>query len=500
LGLIDAATRRAPGALADTVSSVEESPRSYRLFVALWRILARVYFRRIEVTGLDNVPKTGGGLLVSWHPNAIVDGCLILTHFPRPIVFGARHGLFRWPLLGRAMRAIGTVPIYRKLDFAAKDEEARREANRRSLDQLAHAVAGGRFVSLFPEGASHDEPSPTELKTGAARLYYRALELAPKEAPPPVILPVGLHYDAKRLFGSNALVAFHPPLENLPPPGVSEDEQRAQVRRLTAELGRVLHEVVYATESWELHDALHRTRKIIRAESAHRAGKPSARPDMKEKIHHFSRVWSGYNERKKTHPRETEELKERIFGYDADLRALGLDDHELDAKSFSGSLRLVGRVLAQAVLVYLVLPPILLIGFVANLPPGAAVLAVSKLCARAAKDEASLKMLLGAIAFPLSWLGVACLVAWGESPLAAVYPRLSGASWLTGASAFALSVAGAFVVVHYQRLALQTFRAIRVRLTKRGRAKAIRRLREERAAIYDDLLRLAGRPSEGARS
>lgn len=470
---------------------MEGSPRSYRFFVALWRTLARVYFRRIEVTGLENVPATGGGIVVSWHPNAIVDGCLIFTHFPRPIVFGARHGLFEWPLLGSLMRAIGTVPIYRKQDLGDQNEDARREANRRSLDELAKAVAHGRFASLFPEGVSHDEPYPMELKTGAARLYYRALELTPKEAPLPVILPVGLHYDAKRLFGSNALVAFHSPVENPPPPGTSAIEQRAQCRKLTAELGRVLHDVVYATESWELHHALHRTRKILRAERAHRAGRRSARPDMKEKILHFSRIWAGYNQRKKTHPRETRELQDRVFAYDADLRALGLDDHELDSDSFFGSLRLAASLLAQALLVYLVLPPLLLIGFVANLPAGAAVFAISKWGAKAEKDEASLKMLVGAIAFPLTWLAVAFLVAWGESHLAAFYPTFAGAPWLTGTIAFALSAVGAFVVANYQRLALQTLRSIRVRLTRRRSAEAIRRLRQERAAIYDDLVSLA---------
>jgi 1-acyl-sn-glycerol-3-phosphate acyltransferase len=214
---------------------------AYRLIGFLFRCLLRIFFRQVRVTGLQHIPATGGGLLVAWHPNALVDPGLIYTQFPRRIVFGARHGLFNIPILGSLMRAVGTVPIYRRRDAGpGSDEAARRDANRRSLDALARAVAGGSYAALFPEGQSHDHPDVQELKAGAASLYYRASQLTPETAPPPVILPVGLHYDEKRIFGSNALVAFHPPLElaadlaRPPPADAPSEARRERYRRLTA--------------------------------------------------------------------------------------------------------------------------------------------------------------------------------------------------------------------------------------------------------------------------
>ena len=53
---------------------------------------------------------------------------------------------------------------------------------------------------------------------------------------------------------------------------------------------------------------------------------------------------------------------------------------------------------------YLLLPPVFLVGFVANVPTALVVTAVSKGASRAYKDEATVKLLLGAIAFPLTWL------------------------------------------------------------------------------------------------
>src|SRR5262245_26932407 len=118
------------------------------------RFLSSVFFRELEVIGRSEVPPDKGGVVIAWHPNGLVDPWLILAHFPGQVVFGARHALFRWPLLGRVLRKLGTVPIYRAKDAGTADPERRRAANRRSLDALAARVAAGSHAALFPEGMS----------------------------------------------------------------------------------------------------------------------------------------------------------------------------------------------------------------------------------------------------------------------------------------------------------------------------------------------------------
>ncbi len=476
----------------------EGLPRAYRLIGCLLGCLIRIFFRQVQVSGLRHVPAAGGGLLVAWHPNALVDPGLIQTHFPRRIVFGARHGLFKIPILGALMRAVGTVPIYRRRDAEpGSDDAARRAANRESLDELARAVAGGAYAALFPEGQSHDHPDVQELKAGAASLYYRACELVAEGDPPPVILPVGLHYDKKAVFGSNALVAFHPPFALDPelarplPPEAGEEARREQYRRLTVELDRVLRETVYGTASWELHHLMHRARKLVRAERAARAGRALDKPDIEERVLGFARLWKGYNARLKTHPEETAETLARIRRYDEDLRALHLEDHELGGRLHLSSLRRPAVLLLQAILVYLLLPSLVLIGVLVNLPTALVILGLSRLASRTYKDQASFKMLVGAIAFPLTWLAAAVLVGWGQSLLHDAYPTIPEAPLLTGAIAFVLSALGGAVALVYLRLVRATARAIRVRLTRARSEEAIRRLRRERAEIFDRVMELA---------
>jgi 1-acyl-sn-glycerol-3-phosphate acyltransferase len=471
--------------------------RTYRLCVGILRLLLRAFLRRVEVVEEGSAPA-GGGIFVAWHPNALLDGALILTTFPGRIVVGARHGLFRVPFLGQLMKGLGMVPVYRRQDLPVGDDPAsRRQSNEKSIEAMAKAVTEGAFALLFPEGQSHDAPHPTELKTGAARLFYRAREMTPEGARPPVIVPVGLHYDRKQLFRSQALVVYHLPFEPSPElleplgPGETDEERRTRYRALTAELEAALREVVHATESWDLHYAMHRARKILRAERAHRSGTTLERPTMKERVAAFARLWAGYNERARTHGDDVRKLVARIDSYDSDLDALGIEDHELYAAGSMPSLRSVVSLVLQILLVYFVLPPILLIGYVVNLPAGLLVWGIARWGAKARKDVASLKLVAGAIAFPLLWTVAALLVAWGDTRLSSLYPHFSGAPVRTGALAFLLSAIGAFVVLHYQRLARRTLKAVRVRLTRWRRSRTLERLRLERVELYDELRRLA---------
>ncbi len=464
------------------------------LVVAYTRLLLRAFFRRIEVSGLENVPTEGGGLLISWHPNGTIDASVLLAHFPRRVIFGARHGLFNVPVFGRMMRLVGAVPIYRHRDMTdgASDEE-RRASNRRSIDALAKAVAEGGFSALFPEGRSHDQPYIHQLKTGAAHLYYRACELADGGGPRPVIIPVGLHYTKKSIWGSQVLVTFHTPLDlpsELALPSPDGSERAEQARRLTAEFDRVLESVILATESWDLHHLLQRGRKLIRAEGHARRGTRSEPPGMSERVRHFGRIWKNYRKAIETHSRETRSLLASVAFYDRCLRALRVEDHELDGASWGLSIRRTVLVIAQFLVVYLVLPVFLVIGALVNLPTMLLLQAFTKLAARKYKDEASIKIFVGALLFPLTWLVIAVLVAWGGGTLAAAYPGFHYRPVLTGILAFVLSAFGGVLTLQFRELATEAYRTLRVRLTLSKRRHAVEWLREERSRLFDRLLEL----------
>ncbi len=454
------------------------------------RAAVNLFFRRVEVGGLPNIPREGGGLVVSWHPNGLVDPGLILTQCPRPIVFGARHGLFRYPLLGSLLREVGTVPIYRAVDMGRSSVDARRAANRKSLEALAERIAQGSLSALFPEGVSHDEPNLQELRSGAARLYYRSRQLA-GDGPTPVIIPAGLHYDDKQMFRSNALVAFHAPLvlparlDVTPTADVDSDEVRALASELTALIDETLREVVHATDDWEVHDLMHRTRRLVRAERAHRAGANPGKTTIGERVLGFARVRAGYNALEQSDPVRVRQLRDRVSQYDADLRALRLEDYDLDRAPSFGSKRLAFLLGIQILGVFLLLPPLVVLGYLVNLPTAMGLMVVAKAAAKKLKDEATVKLVLGMLVFPLTWIAVGILAGIGHHQLHMGFPRLPDTPWVAGFFVALLGAVGGAAALRYWSLARETARAVRVRVTRRQAVRSIARLRQERAELYE---------------
>ncbi len=236
---------------------------------------------------------------------------------------------------------------------------------------------------------------------------------------------------------------------------------------------------------------MHRARKLVRAERAHRAGADPGRVDMEERTLGFARVWKGYYERLESHPDLVEALLGRVREYDEDLRALKLHDHELDRGPRLASPWLAGILVLQVVTVFVLLPPLLFVGYAINLPPLVGLWALSKTFATQRKDEASIKLMFGAIAFPAAWISAAALVIVPHEPMRATWPGLPDAPWLAAAVTVVLGILGGMLALRYSRLVRETMRAVRVRLTRARRRVAVARLRVERAELFDAVMALA---------
>jgi 1-acyl-sn-glycerol-3-phosphate acyltransferase len=472
---------------------------AYAWIQILVRLLMRAFFRRVEVAGLGNVPQDGGGLLVAWHPNGLIDPGLILSQFNRRVVFGARHGLFSYPLLGHLLRAVGTVPIYRAQDAKGgrnADPEARRAANRKSLEALAQRIVGGNYSALFPEGDSHDESDVQDFKTGAARLYYGARRLVLEGKPVPVIIPVGLYYDDKRVFRSSALVAFYPPLQLpealdvTPASDPDSPEVHTLCKELTEYLEVELREATFATDSWRLHHLIRRARRLILAERAARSGSRYEGETLGERIVAFAKIRQGYQFFAENDPEGKAELEQAVEEYDSDLRALGLQDEHLDhGPGFPTWIAVLLGL--QMVGVFVFLPVLVFFGYLVNLPTAGIVIGLARVLAKKRKDEATIKLLVGAIAFPLTWAAVGVLAALGVWELRVFFPRVPDTPTLAGLSVALLGAIGGAAGIRYWRFARDVARAVRVRLTRRRFRLSVARLRQRRRALHDRLMEVA---------
>src|SRR5258706_10220306 len=88
-----------------------------RLITAFIRVVAKVFFRHIEIVGWGNVPGDAPVIFAVNHPNALIDPLFLLCFAPRPVSFLAKAPLFSMPLIGWFARSLESIPVYRKQDY-----------------------------------------------------------------------------------------------------------------------------------------------------------------------------------------------------------------------------------------------------------------------------------------------------------------------------------------------------------------------------------------------
>ena len=201
---------------------------------------SRIYYR-FTIAG-ERVPAGGPVLLVANHPNSLIDPILVCAAAGRPVRFLAKAPLFADYKTGWMMRAVGAIPVYRRVD-----DPTLMDKNQDMFRAVYAALARGAAVGIFPEGESHSEPSMVSLKTGAARIVLGTHAEYGVRVP---VIPVGLVFRHKDIFRSDALaiVGFPIPWDDLAGRGADDAEA---VRALTEQIGAGLRQVTLNLERWE---------------------------------------------------------------------------------------------------------------------------------------------------------------------------------------------------------------------------------------------------------
>ena len=134
-------------------------------YMRLHKILSPLirFFWRIKVVGKENVPKDGGFVVCSNHI-AWCDVLLIGASCPRQVKFIAKKELFKVPILGWLIKALGAI----RLDSGGADVGA--------IKSAIKSAAAGDCVAIFPQGHRYPgvDPSTTPTKNGAALIAFHS--------------------------------------------------------------------------------------------------------------------------------------------------------------------------------------------------------------------------------------------------------------------------------------------------------------------------------------
>lgn len=445
-----------------------------RFIAVVARRVLGIFYRSVEVEGIDRVPRDRPLVFVANHTNSLIDGALLAGWLPAMPRFLGKSTLWRNPLLVPLLRLAAVTPVYRRQDAVDM------ERNAETFARCHEVLAAGGAVALFPEGVSHAEPALMPLKTGAARIVLGAEAV---RGPLGLrVVPVGLVFDVRGRFRSRALIRIGAPIDPLAAAGEGWREQGPEaVRALTGAIERGLAEVTPNFDSWEQARLIGRAAEVLERPEGDLPREESLAAGFDAR----RAVLLGYRDLERRHPERVRAVATEVEAYEALLGAAGVRDRQVAARY---PLPGVARWLVRTLAVLAGWLPLAVVGTVLNLFPYLAVTAIAGAFGRREDTRATYRVLPALVLYPLTWAAE----AWAAARLAAA---AGTADWALAAAlvTFAAGPLAGWAALAFhdrRRRLIAEAKAFVTLRTRRRLAAELRRRREAMRSGIGELVAL----------
>jgi glycerol-3-phosphate O-acyltransferase/dihydroxyacetone phosphate acyltransferase len=369
---------------------------AYRVVRAMIRLLLWVFYRRIDVVGRERIPESGGVIVAANHHNSLVDAMMIIATIPRPITVLANAPLFRNPLIGPPLRMLGAVPVHRRAE--AGDDPRK---NEEMFAAAIEALRAGGVLLIFPEGRTQPQPILLPLRTGAARLALGA-ERAAGGACGVTLLPVGMVFHDPGTFRSASVqITIGTTVATADLVAAHRDRPEEAVRAITARLTESISaRIVEAQDQYSLE--LLTVLERAWWEEAARRGEPEPAPGKatEQALAWKQRVMRAGRYLAAREPHRVAELRRRIELYRGHLDEVGITSDQL-GQPYTASL-VISYVVTNVLWLALGLP-LACWGIASHAAPYWLTGQIVKRLGRTLEEEATDKMAVGLVIYPLLW-------------------------------------------------------------------------------------------------
>ena len=214
--------------------------KAWYAFVKFWVKLAiKLFYRRIEMHGYDDYPKSGPVLLAPNHQNAFMDALIPAVFAPRPIHFLVRADVFNNGFARWFFNSLNMMPVYRQRDGIANLAK-----NDDVFERCTEILQSNGTLLIFPEAGHLGVRRLRNLSKGFTRIVFGALEAHPNLDIQ--IVPLGLNYSNYQDSQSRLIINFGKPLAVRDYLGLqSENPAKAMSALRTEVQERLEHEIIH---------------------------------------------------------------------------------------------------------------------------------------------------------------------------------------------------------------------------------------------------------------
>ncbi|MFM1794179.1 MAG: hypothetical protein RL642_564 [Bacteroidota bacterium] len=133
-------------------------------WVMMW-ITFKIFFRRIDLIGLEKLKSGKPAIIIANHPASFLDAMVMAVFLKRSIHFYVRGDIFAHPIAYKLLTMLHMIPI-----FSREHGTQNLSKNKRTFDRGRKLLEEGKLLLIFPEGFSRQSKQLEPFKKGAARV------------------------------------------------------------------------------------------------------------------------------------------------------------------------------------------------------------------------------------------------------------------------------------------------------------------------------------------
>ena len=137
----------------------------YRFAWVLMWITFKIYFRRIDLIGIEKLDIHRPYILVANHPASFLDAMVLAVFLKRDVHFYVRGDIFKHPLAIKLLTWLHMIPI-----FSRDHGMGNLGRNYNTFERGKKLLQQGKLLLIFPEGFSRLSKKIEPMKKGPARV------------------------------------------------------------------------------------------------------------------------------------------------------------------------------------------------------------------------------------------------------------------------------------------------------------------------------------------
>jgi glycerol-3-phosphate O-acyltransferase / dihydroxyacetone phosphate acyltransferase len=349
----------------------------YRLLQGIMWVTLHLYFRRITFKNLERLKSNGPLLVISNHPNTVMDPLVALYRMPAICHLLANYSLFKNPISGFLLSNLFCIPIQRYADVPEGQPLQNDEAFKKCDE---HLLSGG-CLYIAVEGTSWPERVIREFKTGMARIAFNA-EMKTDFKLDLRVLPIGITYSDGLKFRSDVRVEIGELISADEWQAAYTREPRKVIQDFTTHVENKMRDIVIDCRDAEEDKFLKKLETVLDNEKA---------LDTEGAYQRSKTLLTGLHDWQNSDKKGFNDFKSQVDIYFSKLNALKIND--LNVKNFD-ALTLPKLILGFPIFIY---------GFINNIVPA---WLSDKMIGWLKQHEAydtTVRYISGLILFPFFW-------------------------------------------------------------------------------------------------